>query len=59
MHIVGPAGYLLRHLDGWGWTKGMVPAADLPALPMDGFRDRFVGALSSAGTDPAPERQGL
>ncbi|ROT98133.1 sulfatase [Histidinibacterium lentulum] len=58
MHILGPPD-VLRHLDGWGWTEGVVPPAEMPALPMDGFRDRFVGAFSSAAPDPVPDGQGL
>jgi len=52
IHVIGPAG-VIAHIDGWGWTPGMIPAADLAPWPMDRFRDRFLAAFSSgapAGT---------
>ncbi|QUS36951.1 sulfatase [Falsirhodobacter algicola] len=49
VHMIGPPD-LIRRIDGWGWTPGLVPAADLPALPMDGFRDRFLNAFGAADT---------
>lgn len=46
VHVIGPAD-LVAHLDGWGWTPGLVPAADVPARPMADFRDRFLAAFGS------------
>lgn len=47
IHIIGPPDLLAR-LDGWGWTPGLLPAADGPVWRMDLFRDRFLAAFSSA-----------
>ncbi|MCE6958012.1 sulfatase [Cereibacter sphaeroides] len=44
-HLIGPP-ELLAPFDGWGWTEGLIPAPDLPVLPMEAFRDRFLSALS-------------
>ena len=44
VHVIGPPG-LLAALDTWGWTPGMIPAADAPAWPMSAFRDRFLAAF--------------
>jgi hypothetical protein len=48
IHVIG-APEVVAHLDGWGWTPGLVPAADAPVWPMDAFRDRFLDAF---GTRP-------
>jgi hypothetical protein len=45
IHVIGPPD-LLASIDGWGWTPGMIPAADAPAWRMDAFRDRFLAAFS-------------
>ncbi|MDU9004371.1 LTA synthase family protein [Sedimentitalea todarodis] len=45
-HLIGPADLLAR-IDGWGWSTGMIPAAGVPSIRMDGFRDRFIAAFSS------------
>ena len=50
IHVIGPA-EVVAHIEGWGWTRGMVPDPDLNAWPMDKFRDRFLAAFSSG----APE----
>ena len=38
---------VLRHISGWGWSPGLQPSPDVPVLPMDGFRDRFLAAFGS------------
>ncbi|MGK7754448.1 MULTISPECIES: sulfatase-like hydrolase/transferase [unclassified Roseovarius] len=38
---------VLAMIDGWGWSEGMVPASDLEAWRMDGFRNEFIRAFSS------------
>ncbi len=43
----------LARLDGWGWTPGLIPAADAPVWRMEAFRDRFLAAF---GTAPAAPR---
>ncbi len=44
VHIVG-APEVVARLDGWGWTPGLLPAADAPGWPMEAFRDRFLAAF--------------
>ncbi len=44
IHLIGPPAALAAFA-GWGWTPGPVPAADLPAWPMEAFRDRFLSAV--------------
>ncbi len=46
VHLIGPPD-LVEDFDDWGWTQGLVPAADAPATPMSDFRDRFIRALST------------
>jgi hypothetical protein len=48
VHVIG-APEVVAHLDGWGWTPGLLPAADAPVWRMDAFRDRFLAAF---GTRP-------
>jgi hypothetical protein len=44
VHLIGdPA--TLGHVADWGWTEGMIPAADVPVWPMHDFRDRFLTAF--------------
>lgn len=47
VHLIGPPDLVAR-ADGWGWADGLVPHPDLPAWPMEDFRDRFLTAFSSA-----------
>ena len=42
---------VLARIQDWGWTAGLQPAPDVPTLPMDAFRDRF---LSAFGSRPTP-----
>ncbi|MGP3697989.1 sulfatase [Rhodobacter sp. NSM] len=44
-HLIGPP-ELLAAFDGWGWTEGLIPAPNLPTVPMEAFRDRFLSALT-------------
>jgi len=46
VHIIGPPA-LIRQLDDWGWSEGLVPATDAPVWGMDVFRDRFIEAFST------------
>jgi len=50
VHAIGPSEILAR-LDHWGWTPGMIPAADGRARPMAAFRDLFLAAF---GMEAAP-----
>ncbi len=47
-HVIGPPA-LVAMIDGWGWTDGLRPDADLPARRMDGFRDAFIEAFTTGG----------
>jgi phosphatidylglycerophosphate synthase len=38
---------VMRQIGDWGWTPGLQPERDLPVLPMDRFRDRFLAAFGS------------
>ena len=46
VHVIGRPDTLAR-LDQWGWTPGLLPAADVPAWPMHAFRDRFLDAFAA------------
>jgi len=46
MHVIA-APEVLASIDDWGWSAGMLPAADVAAWPMAAFRDRFVEAFSA------------
>ena len=46
VHIVGRPEVVAR-LDAWGWTPGLLPAADAPVWPMEAFRDRFLAAFGT------------
>ncbi|KIC47238.1 sulfatase-like protein [Ruegeria sp. ANG-S4] len=46
VHFIGPA-EVLKQIDHWGWTSGLIPAADTPVRRMDSFRDDFVAAFSA------------
>jgi hypothetical protein len=52
VHLIGPPA-LVAEIEDWGWSRGMIPADDAPAWPMDAFRDRFLAAFGSA--DPAAQ----
>jgi hypothetical protein len=41
---------VLRRIDDWGWTPGLLPAHDVPVMPMNAFRDRFLAAYGSRRT---------
>ncbi len=49
VHVLSNDPDILRRLDGWGWTDGMIPAANATSVPMSAFRERFVRAMSGAG----------
>lgn len=55
VHMIAPPG-VLSLIDGWGWSDGLIPASDLEAQRMDGFRNAFIRAFSSveqvAGVTP-------
>jgi hypothetical protein len=43
---------VLRRISSWGWTSGLQPRPEDPVLPMDRFRDRFLGAFGSQPAGP-------
>ncbi|MEJ2852637.1 MULTISPECIES: sulfatase-like hydrolase/transferase [unclassified Saccharothrix] len=36
---------VVERVAGWGWEEGLRPGGDAPVWPMEGFRDRFLGAF--------------
>lgn len=56
VHIIGPQ-ELIRHIDNWGWTQGLVPAADAPLLPMEAMRDKILNSFSSQQSVTAPAQR--
>lgn len=47
IHMIGPP-KVLDNIAAWDWTDGLVPAPDVPAWRMDGFRNRFITAFTGA-----------
>jgi len=47
VHVIGPPD-LVRAIDDWGWTPGLVPADSAPLWPMEAMRDRLLESFSSA-----------
>lgn len=45
VHMIGPPD-VLRAIDGWNWTDGLVPGADGPVRPMSSFRNDFLAAFT-------------
>lgn len=52
VHVIGPPD-LIRRLDGWGFSDGLVPGLDLSPWPMDAFRDRYLGAFTDEAENSA------
>ncbi len=48
VHLIAADQDVLAAIDGWNWTPGMIPAADVPATGMDAFRERFLRAFSAS-----------
>ena len=46
VHIIGPEDLVSRFAE-IGWTEGMLPAPDLPALRIDRLRDLLLDRLST------------
>lgn len=47
MHVIGPAALVERAAE-WGFAQGLVPPADMQAMPMEAMRDRIVATYSTA-----------
>jgi phosphatidylglycerophosphate synthase len=43
---------VLRRIDGWGWTPGLLPSPDQKVQTMDRFRNRFLQAFGPGPTSP-------
>jgi hypothetical protein len=50
---------VLQRISDWGWTSGLHPADDGPVMPMDQFRDRFLGAFGSRPSPPPSSRSAV
>ena len=46
LHVIGPA-ELVDQFAALGWTEGMIPDPDLPAVRMDALRDLLLRSLST------------
>ncbi|MDP1756731.1 MAG: hypothetical protein Q8L38_04690, partial [Pseudohongiella sp.] len=46
VHIVSSDPAIMRAVDAWQWTPGMLPADDAPVWRMDSLRDRFIETFS-------------
>ncbi|MDP2285523.1 MAG: hypothetical protein Q8L06_15405, partial [Pseudohongiella sp.] len=46
VHIVSSDPAIMRAVDAWQWTPGMLPADDAPVWLMDSLRDRFIETFS-------------
>ncbi len=46
VHMIGPAD-VVAMIDSWGWTDGLIPAADAPVRRMDTFRNDFIAAFTT------------
>ncbi len=44
IHVIGPPP-LVQRFAAWGFTRGMIPGPDVPARPMNTFRDRFLATF--------------
>ena len=54
IHVIGPPGLVAR-VAPWGWSRGLVPAADDPVIRMDRMRGMILRAFSD-GPDRVAER---
>ena len=45
---------VFRHIASWHWQDGLMPRPSAPLEPMDAFRNQFLGAFSTASSQPAP-----
>ena len=50
VHVIGPAELVDRVAD-WGWTPGLIPPEDMPALPMQRMRDMILDTFSTQRLD--------
>lgn len=53
-HLLGPPDLVALAAD-WGWTNGLIPATSAASLPMEAFRDRFLGTYTTQGGTTASD----
>ena len=53
VHLIARDPAVMAAIADWGWTDGLVPAAEAPVWRMDELRSRFINAFSSAVSTPA------
>ena len=49
---------VFRQIASWHWQDGLLPGPDAPLEPMDAFRNQFLGAFSTASSQPASVSHG-
>jgi len=47
VHLISRDPKVMRAVQDWQWTEGMLPAANAPVWRMDKVRDRFIAAFST------------
>jgi phosphatidylglycerophosphate synthase len=45
---------VFRQIASWRWQDGLLPGPSAPLEPMNAFRNQFLGAFSTASSQPAP-----
>lgn len=53
VHVITRGATLDAAFDGWGWTPGLLPAAEAPVWRMDRFRDQLLGTFTPAAAPDA------
>lgn len=46
VHLISRDQHVMKAIERWQWTEGMVPSTTVPVWPMDKLRNRFVEAFS-------------
>lgn len=46
IHIIARDPAVMKAIESWQWSEGMLPANDAPVWRMDTIRDRFIEAFS-------------
>lgn len=46
VHLIARDQHVMKAIEHWQWTEGMVPSATAPVWPMDKLRNRFIEAFS-------------
>lgn len=48
VHLIARDPEVIKAIDGWQWTPGLIPDAQAPVWRMDEFRDRLIRAYSAS-----------